>query len=297
MDPSKDRPVPPPIAIMQGRLVSPVGDRIQCFPQDHWRDEFPRAAAAGLAAIEWIFDLEDAAMNPLSSDAGIAEIHGLSQAHRVAVDSVCADYFMARPLVRATPGERAERWAMLDWLIGRCRACGITRMVLPFVDASRIETGADRDDVVAALEHVLPALEQAGVEVHLETALAPGEFRDLLDRVPHRLVRVNYDSGNSASLGFDPAEEWRAYGDRVGSVHIKDRVRGGGTVPLGTGDADFSSLFAAIRAAGFRGPWVLQVARGTPGDEVAWARANRGVVEQWLDRMEQQGGSRRWTSG
>jgi L-ribulose-5-phosphate 3-epimerase len=272
-----------PIGIMQGRLVPPVGDRIQCFPQERWRDEFALAASAELAAIEWIFDLEDAAMNPLATDEGVAEMRRLSRDHGVAVRSVCADYLMARPLVRVSPTGRAERLAQLDWLVGRCAACGITRMVLPFVDASKIETDANRDDVVLALEHALPAAERAGVEFHLETSLSPDEFRSLLDRVPHPMVRVNYDSGNSASLGYNPREEWAAYGDRVGSVHIKDRVRGGGTVPLGTGDADFQALFASIRGAGYEGPWVLQVARGAPGDEVEWARKNRAFVLPWLE--------------
>jgi sugar phosphate isomerase/epimerase len=40
-------------------------------------------------------------------------------------------------------------------------------------------------------------------------------------------------------------EEFAAYGERVGSFHIKDRVRGGKTVPLGQGDTDFASLRAA----------------------------------------------------
>jgi hexulose-6-phosphate isomerase len=97
------------------------------------------------------------------------------------------------------------------------------------------------------------------------------------------MIRVNYDSGNSASLGHAPREEWAAYGPRIGSVHIKDRVRNGGTVPLGTGDADFRALFEAIRAVGYGGPWVLQVARGTSGDEVSWARKNRAFLLDLLD--------------
>jgi L-ribulose-5-phosphate 3-epimerase len=273
-----------PIGIMQGRLVPPVGNRIQCFPMEQWRNEFALAAEAELAAIEWIFDLDDAELNPLATDAGIAEIRALSAEHGVAVRSVCADYFMARPLVRSTPAEQVERLDKLVWLLERCGTCGITRMVLPYVDPSRIEAEADHDDVVATLKRVLPVVERTGVEIHLETSLPPDDFRRLLDRVPHRMVRVNYDSGNSASLGFDPRVEWAAYGDRVGSVHIKDRIRGGGTVPLETGNADFPGLFAALREVGYDGPWVLQVARGTSGDEVAWARQNKAFLLNYLER-------------
>jgi hexulose-6-phosphate isomerase len=89
---------------------------------------------------------------------------------------------------------------------------------------------------------------------------------------------VNYDSGNSASLGYSPSAEFGAYGSRVGSVHIKDRVRGGGTVPLGTGDTDFDTLFSCLDDAAYEGDYVLQVARGADGDEVNWARRNRAFL-------------------
>ena len=56
-------------------------------------------------------------------------------------------------------------------------------------------------------------------------------FRSLLDEIPHPLVKVNYDSGNSAALGYRPFDEFAAYGDRVGSFHIKDRLLGGGRSP------------------------------------------------------------------
>ena len=95
-------------------------------------------------------------------------------------------------------------------------------------------------------------------------------------------MRVNYDSGNSASLGFAVAEEFAAYGDRVGSVHIKDRVRGGSTVPLGSGSTDFEALFVALDEIEYRGDFILQVARGTPGDEVSWASGNREFVARLI---------------
>jgi L-ribulose-5-phosphate 3-epimerase len=66
-------------------------------------------------------------------------------------------------------------------------------------------------------------------------------------------------------------------------VHIKDRVRGGSTVPLGTGDTDFKALFGCLEAVAYRGDFVLQVARGEPGDEVPWARRNREFVIAQLD--------------
>lgn len=266
------------IAIMQGRLVPPSDGRIQCFPRERWTDEFALAAAAGLSAIEWIYDLYGAAHNPIAADDGILRMKSIASTNDVQVRSLCADYFMDRPLLRASDHEVDERGATLAWLLGRCAMVGVSRVVLPFVDASRIDSDAELGKVAAVIGRALPTLDETGVELHLETSLPPDPFADLLARLSHPKVRVNYDSGNSASLGYRPSDEFAAYGDRVGSVHIKDRLRGGGTVPLGTGDADFTTLFECLDDIGYRGDFVLQVARGLAGEEVDLARWNREFV-------------------
>jgi hexulose-6-phosphate isomerase len=272
----------PQVGIMQGRLLPPVDGRIQAFPSGRWREEFALAREAGLTVIEWIYETQGRGDNPLCTDAGISQVHALAAAAGVAVRSVCADYFMECPLVRATDRERAERLAHLSWLMDRCRYAGIERIVLPFVDASSVRTPAEEDELVEALAGIVPAAEAAGVELHLEMSLGPAAFAAFLDRMPHRSVRVNYDSGNSAALGYHPAEEFAAYGDRIGSVHVKDRQRGGSTVPLGTGDADLPAVFAGLRAIRYGGDIILQVARGVAGAEVEWARQNRDFVVRSL---------------
>jgi hexulose-6-phosphate isomerase len=112
----------------------------------------------------------------------------------------------------------------------------------------------------------------------------------LLERLPEGTVKVNYDIGNSASLGYEPRAEFAAYGDRVGSVHVKDRIKGGGTVPLGSGDADLPAVFDCLRSRGYVGDFVLQVARDTPGDEVRWARQNLDRVQAYASGSEVRGG-------
>ena len=247
------------LGIMQGRLLPPEAGRFQCFPRDGWALEFPLAHEAGLGGIEWIYDAWGAEVNPIADDAGIKQVRQLSRRHGVAVRSLCADWFMDFPLLRAADDELRRREDRLAWLLGRCRMLGITRIVLPFVDASRIDTPAETAAVAALLGRALPAARETGVEIHLETSLEPARFAALLAAADDPMIRVNYDSGNSASLGYDVREEFDAYGRRVGSVHIKDRTRGAGTVPLGP--------------------------RGPVGDETAWARRNRAFVEDLLARF------------
>jgi len=266
------------LGIMQGRLVPPTENRIQCFPRERWSDEFELAAQAGLDCIEWIYDLYGADVNPLATDSGLEKLRNLSVQHKVKILSICADYFMDKPLVRASQAELEDRLHTFRWLLERGRLIGINRMVIPFVDASSIDTQAEFDGVVMLLKRLLESARHAGIEIHLETSLTPVRFAELLNRLTDPLLKVNYDSGNSSSLGYAPREEFAAYGERVGSVHIKDRLLGASTVPLGTGDADFPALEESLKKVAYKGDFILQVARGASGDEVAWARQNREFV-------------------
>jgi len=253
------------IGIMQGRLLPPEPERFQAFPRNDWLKEFALAQKAGLDSIEWIYDVYGEDVNPIATDEGIGNMANQG----VRVVSLCADYFMDRPALDPTK---------LVWLLGRCHLAGITRVVLPFVDASRIESTEKAQNVISMLRETL---RESKVEIHLETSLDPAAFAALLDAVPHPLLKVNYDSGNSASLGYSPSEEFAAYGSRIGSIHIKDRVRNGGTVPLGTGDADFTALFREIKRVKYTGDFILQTAREAPGEEVTLAQRNLS----WLKRQ------------
>ncbi|MGZ6346277.1 MAG: sugar phosphate isomerase/epimerase family protein [Anaerolineales bacterium] len=268
------------IGIMEGRLFPPEAGRFQSFPRDHWADEYLLAAQAGLDCIEWIYDLYGADVNPLATDAGVEQMKLLSKKHGVRVLSLCADYFMDKPLVRANPVVLIERLATLKWLMARCKLLGMNRIVIPFVDASRIDTDEEFDEVCATLTGVLPVAADTGIEIHLESSLPPNRFAELLARLPHPKLKVNYDSGNSSSLGFKVQDEFSAYGKRIGSVHIKDRLFGGSTVPIGKGDADFPALAESLKSIRYSGDFILQVARETPGNEVIWARQNRDFVQK-----------------
>lgn len=264
------------VGIMQGRLSPPVGGRIQAFPADSWREEFPLARDAGLACIEWIYELPAEDRNPLSSPAGVEEIRAVAEAAGVSVSSVCADYYMAVRLV-----EVPEAVDHLIALLSRAGRLGVHYVVLPFVDESQLRSPRDVAELERVLVRALPAAEQHDVELHLETDLPVEDLVALLERIGHRLVRANYDTGNAAALGRAPADEIPALAPFLGSVHVKDRELGGSTVPLGTGAADLREALRRIEEAGFTGPYILQAAR-EDGPEVDLARRNRALVERLL---------------
>jgi hexulose-6-phosphate isomerase len=258
--------------------VPPEDGRFQCFPRDQWESEFAHAAKVPFDYIEWVYDLYGHDVNPLGNPAGIERLKNLIVSNGVCIRSVCADYFMDRPLLRCGEKELDERMRELARILRNGSAVGVNRVVIPFVDASAIRSNEDIVVVQDALKAAMPFAEETGIEIHLETSLGPAKFAKLLDCITHAKLKVNYDSGNSASLGYSPANEFAAYGDRIGSVHIKDRVLNGGTVPLGTGNTDFTALFSCLEKIDYRGDFTLQVARGTPRDEVAWAKQNLAFV-------------------
>jgi hexulose-6-phosphate isomerase len=270
---------------MEGRLVPPEDGRFQSFPRQQWESEFAHAALVPFDYIEWIYDLYGHDVNPLGSVAVVERLKQLAESSGIAVRAVCADYFMDKPLFRCGQQEVTERLQELALILRNGRALGVNRVVIPFVDASAIRSHEDSIAVEDALKAAMPLAEETGIELHLETSLGPADFAKLLDRIPHSKLKVNYDSGNSASLGYSPANEFAAYGNRIGSVHIKDRVLNGGTVPLGTGNADFKSLFTRLEQVDYRGDFTLQVARGIPGDEVAWAKQNLEFVRGYLAQL------------
>lgn len=270
------------IGVMQGRLVPPEIGTIQHFPRRQWAEEFKKAQLAGLDCIEWIFDEHGEDINPIAKNRGIEQVKELMEVNHIFVRSVCADYFMQHPFFRRSDIETRQTVEKFRWLLGRCKTLGVKRIVVPFIDNSEIRNSPERDAVIEILKEILPEAARSGIELHLETSLAPEPFADLLTDLDHDFVKVNYDSGNSASLGFHPREEFEAYGSRVGSVHIKDRLTGGKTVPLGSGNADFIELREALNRVGYRGDFIMQVARGIPGDEVNWARKNKEFILKHL---------------
>lgn len=262
---------------MQGRLSPPVNGRIQAFPWQYWREEFTTAQEAGFALMEWTLDAERLHENPLMTKEGRAEIERLKSRHRVRIDSLTGDFFMHAPFHKATGKERERRLQDLEAVCRACAELGVPILVIPLVDAGRIETPEEEADVL----RTLPGLERSGVSIAFESDYAPRELARFISRLGPAFG-INYDIGNSASLGFDPAEEIAAYGERIRNVHVKDRVRGGTTVPLGTGNADFATVFAALRRARYAGNYILQTARSPEGEHRKALERYRAMTERWI---------------
>jgi len=267
----------PRIGFMQGRLSPQVDGKIQAFPWAHWRDEFALAQDAGFGLMEWTLDADRLHENPLMTPAGRAEIAALQARHRVAIDSLTGDFFMHAPFHKASGAERERRLRDLRAVCAACAALGIRMLVIPLVDAGRIDDPEQEGDVV----RTLGGLDRSGTSIVFESDYAPRALARFIAQLGPDFG-INYDIGNSASLGYDAAEEIGAFGPCIRNVHVKDRVRGGTTVPLGTGNANFPAAFAALSRARYAGNFILQTARAADGAHRAALERYRGMTERWI---------------
>ena len=256
------------LGVMQGRLLPKYQGRYQAFPVGRWADEFTLAQGCGLDLIEFIFDYNDAEANPLLRADGCAEISSLSNQTGVLVETVCADYFMVAPLHAEEMVAVRKSISILNRLIESANRLHIRDIVLPCVDQSSLKTKASEDRLVDVLNSLIPTLQSAEVNICLETDLSPHAFLSLLKRLPSDRISVNYDIGNSASLGFCLETELNIYGHRITDIHIKDRVLHGGPVLLGRGAANFQQAFSMLKKMEYTGPLIMQAYRDDEGLEV-----------------------------
>jgi len=268
---------------MQGRLSSPKDNRIQFFPEN-WEREFELASQAQFDCIEWLYDFHDADTNPIATNEGIETIKSLMQHNNVKVNSLCAHCFIEKPLVGASAGKKNESLSLLGWLLSRLKMLGATRLVLPVEDAAHLTDSTEFERQLEWMKHALNLAEENQIEIDMETTLSPFSLAYFLDKLPHPLLKVNYDIGNSAGMGYDIKDEFSAYGHRIGSIHIKDKLLNGPTVALGTGFADFQLLASCLENINFTGDIVLEAARGIPGEELTWAKNNRSLVLKYFLR-------------
>lgn len=248
----------PKIGIMQGRLSYPSNDSIQSFPVNSWREEFEKASKNQFHLIEWIFD---ESKNPILDDDEISEILSLSKKYQIQINSVCADYFMVRKLFREPKEEIFNNVQTLEKLIINCKKLGITMIEIPLVDSSSIKTDDDQKQLKQNIEKIIPSLEETGIYLLLETDLPPQKFQNLLTNIDHPKVCANYDSGNSASLGYNVNEELLILKSWIKNVHVKDRIFNGITVPFGSGDTDFESFFSSLSEINYLGDLIIQGSR------------------------------------
>lgn len=269
---------------MQGRLSPLINGRIQAFPWKYWKDEFPAAQRISIHMMEWTLDQDRLYENPLLTQDGQTAIRALCKDHKLSIPSLTGDCFMQAPLWKAEGKQRTKLQRDFVEIVKGCATIGVAILVVPLVDNGRLDCAAQEDDLVHFLESQADFLELNSLKVVFESDYEPQELARFISRLSPAQFGINYDIGNSAALGFNPLEEFAAYGQRVLNVHVKDRLLGGTTVPLGGGNANFDAVFAALGKINYRGNFILQTARAADGNHADVLSSYHDMTINWLKR-------------
>ncbi|MEM7065948.1 MAG: TIM barrel protein [Cyanobacteria bacterium P01_B01_bin.77] len=270
------------IGFMQGRLSPVVDGKIQAFPWTHWRDEFEIAQQHRFTAMEWTLDQDCIDHNPFMMEAGRSLIRLLSNRYGLKIYSLTGDCFMQAPFWKVSGIERTRRLERLRTVLLAAADLGVCLVVLPLVDNGSLENNIQTNNLLTGLETIQDVLTRYNLKILFESDFPPQKLQQFISQLESTHFGINYDSGNSAALGYDPQEEISVYGERIYNVHIKDRVLGGTTVPLGTGDADLPKVLNLLTENGYSGQYILQTARATNGNHMGVLCQYRDQVLQWL---------------
>ena len=272
-----------PIGFIQGRLSPVKNNRIQSFPWDEWQSEFLKASKIQLNLIEWTIDSEKFSENPLLTQEGSKEIISLCAKYNIRIPSVTCDYLMENAIWKSDANY--IRKGVISILEGMAKV-GAKVLVVPLVDNSSLKNASSVQLVKNFFIELIPALDKTKVVVAFESDLRPKNLLEFIGMFDKKYFGINYDIGNSASLGFDPTEEFKVYGSRVINVHIKDRKLGGTTVPLGEGNADFSKVFYLLNEVNYKGNLIMQTARSKEGKHEEVLANYKKIVENWLENIK-----------
>ncbi len=268
---------------MQGRLSPMVDGKIQAFPWRHWRQEFQIADSLNMHLMEWTLDQDGLYKNPLMNEVGRAEIRSLCRSNGIQIPSVTGDCFMQAPFWKVDGVARINLEKDFIAIVKSCYEVGILILVVPLVDNGRLDNIEQENDLIQFLKLHENSFLLHKIKIVFESDFSPSELERFIKRLNPAVFGVNYDIGNSAALGFDPREEFSKYGVRIMNVHIKDRLLGGTTVPLGTGNANFEVIFSELSRLNYEGNFILQTARAASGEHAEVLAAYRDKVMDWLE--------------
>lgn len=234
--------------------------------------------------MEWTLDQDRLSESPLMTQKGQLDILKLSSSYGVKIPSLTGDCFMQSPFWKLYGIEKRNRQKDLKAILSSCEKVGIKQIVIPLVDGGRVDNIDQESALLDFLLDTEPDIGDMGLKIIFESDLEPDKLKLFIEQFSRKNFGINYDIGNSAALEFDADKEFKAYGDRILNVHVKDRVSGGNTVPLGTGNADFEKVFSALGRAGYNGNYILQTARAQDGDHAGALCIYHDMVMKWITR-------------
>lgn len=245
------------LGFMQGRLVdSEKKNSIQYFPSRNWKKEIIIANKNQIELIEWTINYENINLNPLFDKKKNLLLLQFIKKNSIDLESVTCDFFMQKPFFK----NRRFNYVLndLEKVINLSSNFNIKYFILPLVDNSSIENENQEEILIKDLLKLSKKLKKKQ-KFLFEIDYSPKKILILLKKLNNKFG-INYDTGNSASLGYKLNDE-KIYFEKVHNIHIKDRIYKGNTVRLGKGNYNFKQFFKFLKKIKYDGNLILQTAR------------------------------------
>ena len=217
----------------------------------------------------------------MMSQAGQLEITQLCREYGIEIPSLTGDCFMQSPFFKAPSLIFKTLIQDLKNIIVSCAALGIKFIVFPLVDNGRLENEKQENLLKEGLALVDNLLLKNEIKIVFESDFSPNKLESFIYDFSSSNYGINYDTGNSAALGYNCEDEILAYGERIFNVHIKDRLLHGATVPLGQGNADIPKVIKDLNSLGYSGNFILQTARAK-GNHLGLLCQSRDYISKWI---------------
>ena len=274
------------IGFMQGRLSEIINGKIQSFPDDNWENEFRIGSDLGFKFIEWTLDMENIYKNPLMDSQLHEKIKYLSNKYSIKIASLTGDCFMQKPFWKTNNREQELLKKLFLDVVDACYELEMKYIVVPLVDNGRIENLIQENVLIEFLKENQNYFVDKNIVILFESDFDPKRCAEFINKLPNNEFGINYDMGNSASLGFNPIEEFKAYGGRIMNVHVKDRLLYGDTVRLGRGNVDFNMVFNQLKNIRYKGNFIIQGARSKEGKHQQILNEYKEFTNELISRHE-----------
>jgi hexulose-6-phosphate isomerase len=271
------------IGCMQGRLSPMLQGKIQSFPEKNWRKEFFYAHKLKLKFIEWTLDYKNLYKNPIFHEKNIIEIKKLCKKNSIKVISLTGDCFMQRPFWKIK-NSISKHIINFKKIVNACNSVGIKFIVIPLVDKGSIKTMKQEKKIISLMKKLSRFIKKKKIFILFESDFAPHRLRLFIKKFDKKIFGINYDTGNSAYMGYNLEEEFKCYGEYIKGVHIKDRVFNGKSVRLGRGDVDFGKFFIQLKKINYKNHLILQTARSVKNKDIQEIKKNLEYIKQWIQK-------------
>ncbi len=270
------------IGVMQGRLSPIYNNKIQAFPKNHWQKEFKKINELKLNLLEWTLDHKDINKNPINTKKGNKKIFILKKKFKINIKSLTGDCFMQKPFWKEKGIKREKLISIFQLILENSSKIGVKQIILPLVDNGSIKNDQQLKILISTLKKFIPILKKNKQQILFELNFNPKKALIFIKKFDKSYFGINYDIGNSSSLGFKAKSEIKTYGNYIKNVHIKDRHFKGTTVRLGEGNADFNEVFINLKNIKYNGNFILQTARSKKGLHKKEISINLNFLQKWF---------------